>query len=500
MGRIRFSRNIGFINIILFALLLGSFTTSLVWAGCNGGAHNAIHAKSANETILDDKEGLQAATAVQRVFRNIAKSVGPAVVSINVVQNAVQGNPYDGFGDDFFRFFFGDREPQRRRSVTAGSGFIIDEKGYILSNFHVVRQASEITVIMLNGSEYKAKLVGSDSASDIALLKIEGSAAFPTVALGDSDELEVGDWTIAIGNPFNLPGTFTVGVVSAKSRGEQLDAPYQNFIQTDTAINPGNSGGPLVNIRGEVVGINTMIYTRTGGSLGIGFAVPVNIAKDVVAAILKDGKFERGYIGIYPGAIDEKMRAALKLPAETGVIVNSVIENGPAAKAGMKDGDVILEIDGKKITSVPQLKRLIADIPAGKSVPFVVQREWKKVTLNISITSRPAEEEEVKKEEGKQGESKEWLGLKVAPLGTVNPAQLRRMGIVPNEPGVLITGFAPNASETDLAVGDLIKEINYAPINTMDDFNRFIRAEGSKKSFIFKIKRQGEMRYIAVNM
>ena len=500
MRGIRFSRNIWIFNLALFCLLLGSLATSFVWAGCNGGGH-VLLAKSVNESILNDKEALQAATSVQRLFRNVAKAVGPAVVSINVVQNIAQNNPYnDLFGDDFFRHFFTPQQPQqRRRSVSAGSGFIIDEKGHILSNLHVVQQASEITVIMPDGKEYKAKLVGSDKHTDIALLKIDAPKNIPYVALGDSDELEVGDWTIAIGNPFNLPGTFTVGVVSAKSRGDAVGAPYQNFIQTDTAINPGNSGGPLVNVKGEVVGINTMIYSRTGGSLGIGFAIPVNTVKSVVAAILKGGKFERGYVGIYPAAIDDKMRTALKLPAETGVIVNSVVENGPAAKAGMKDGDVVLEIDGKKITSVPQLMRIVAEIPAGKSVPFVVQREWKKLTLNIAVVNRPDEEEEDKKEESKQEESKEWLGLRVVPLGQVNPAQLRRLGLTAGEGGVLISGFAQNAPESDLAAGDLIKEINYVAINTMDDFNKFIRTKASEKSFIFKIKRQGQSLFVAVN-
>jgi len=477
----------------------------MVWSGCDGNSHT-LSAKTANETVLGDKEALNAALAMQRAFRNIAKSVGPAVVSVNVVQTVAQGNPYNElFGDDLFRYFFGDRgqgqqrPQQRRKSVSAGSGFIIDKKGYILSNFHVVKQASEITVVLIDGREFKATVVGTDSATDIALLKIDPSGEIPVVALGDSDKLEVGDWTIAIGNPFNLPGTFTVGVVSAKSRGDQIGAPYQNFIQTDTAINPGNSGGPLVNISGEVVGINTMIYTRTGGSLGIGFAIPVNIAKNVVSSLIKDGKFERGYIGIYPGPIDDGMRTALKLPKESGVIVNSVIADGPAARAGMKDGDVILAIDGQDIISVPQLMRIVAEVPAGKTVPFVIQRQWQKMTLQITVVKRPDDEKLSRKEDTPQSETAAWLGMQIAPVSSINPLQLRRLGIDPNETGVVITGFSENAPESELAPGDLIKEINYVAINSIDDYRRFVEANKGKKSFIFKVKRQGQMLWVGMN-
>ena len=492
-------------HLVLASLLLGSLVTTLVWTGCDSNRHG-LSAKTANETVLSDKEALAAAVSMQRAFRNIAKSVGPAVVSVNVVQTIAQRNPYNElFGDDLFRYFFGDREQerapqqQRRKSISAGSGFIIDKKGYILSNFHVVRQASEITVVLIDGREFKATVVGTDSATDIALLKIDPSGDIPLVALGDSDKLEVGDWTIAIGNPFNLPGTFTVGVVSAKSRGDQIGAPYQNFIQTDTAINPGNSGGPLVNISGEVVGINTMIYTRTGGSLGIGFAIPINIAKKVVSSLIKDGKFERGYIGIYPGPIDDGMRTALKLPRDAGVIVNSVIADGPAARAGMKDGDVILEIDGKKITSVPQLMRIVAEVQAGQTVPFVVQRQWQKLTVQVTVVKRPDDEQLSKKQDSKQEESQEWLGLKVVPVGSVNPVQLRRLGVQPNETGVLVIGFSKDAPESDLAPGDLIKEINYVAINTIEDFQRFAVANRDKKSFIFKVKRQGQLAWVGIN-
>lgn len=495
------SKRLLWVNLSLVSFLIGSLITTAVYVGCVD-KQTGIHAAKTSNPVLDDSEAIRAATAMQRAFRNIARFVGPAVVSINATKVVTYRNPYNRlFQDDFFRHFFGDRYPQRqqqqRRTPTLGSGFVIDEKGYIITNHHVIQQADEITVIFSDGRRFKAKVIGSDKETDLALLKIEPKGKIPVVRLGDSDKLEVGDWVVAIGNPFNLPNTFTAGIVSAKSRGDRVGMPYQNFIQTDTAINPGNSGGPLVNIRGEVVGINTMIYTRTGGSLGIGFAIPVNISKSVVQSLIKNGKFERGYLGIYPGKIDEKMRRILKLDADTGVIVNSVVSGGPGEKAGLKAGDVILSIDGKKITSVSQLMRLVATLPIGKKVKLEVQRKWQKTTVQLEIGKRPGETAAAGNNGSEQGGDL-WLGMKVVPVSSLNALQLRRLRIDPDEGGVVITGLTDDAPDSELQPGTVIRAINYVPVKTLQDYRNFIKQHGKGSEFLFEVVQQGMKRFIAV--
>ena len=487
------------INLSLVSLLIGSFLSTVLISSCRSESIS-VFAKTSNTRVLNDKEALNSALTVQRAFRNIAKTIGPAVVSIQASKTPVAGRNRRMYRDDFFRRFFEGpysrrRRPQRKRKAL-GSGFIIDKKGYLLTNFHVVKGADEIKVIFQNGKKLKAKLVGKDKETDIAVLKIKPFKNIPVVSLGDSDKTQVGDWAIAIGNPFGLSGTFTTGVVSAKSRGEKIGAPYQNFLQVDTAINPGNSGGPLVNIKGQVIGINTMIYTRSGGSLGIGFAIPINIARSVVSQLVSKGHFVRGYLGIYPTAIKEKMRKALKLPENYGALVNKVIENGPAAKAGFKDGDVILKIGGKKITSVPNLMRVVADFKVGKNVKFLVLRNWKRITLTVKIGKRPTDE--VSKN-GKPGKIEKWLGLRVIPSSSLSSRQQRMYGIPDGLKGMLIAEAAGAAAESGIQRGDLILSINYQRISTVSSYRNFIRRNGKKDSFIFKLLRRGRTVFLAVS-
>lgn len=501
INRLLHSRRLFLVNLTLVSLLVGSFLGSAVNFGCNSTPH-VVFAKSANNMVHSDSEALSSAQLTQRAFRNIAKSLGPAVVSINATRLVAYRNPYsDMFDDEFFRHFFGRRRRsprnRKRKAPALGSGFVIDKKGYLLTNYHVVRQANEIKVIFPDGREYKARLVGTDRETDIALLKIDPKGDIPVVTLGDSDKLQVGDWAIAIGNPFGLPGTFTVGVVSSRSRGDKVGLPYQNFIQTDTAINPGNSGGPLVNIEGEVVGINTMIYTRSGGNLGIGFSIPINIAKDVVKSLLKKGYYERGYLGIRPAPVKEKMRKALKLKNKQGVLVNSVLDDTPASRAGMKDGDVILKINGRDIESVPQLMRYVASLPVGKTVEVVVLRNWKRVTLRLKIGKRPTEEKISRNQE--KPDSTQWLGLRTVTVSSLSDLQRRRFRIAGNARGVVIMDIKGAAEDAGFQTGDLITAINYVPIQNMGDYKQFIQRQGNKNNFIFKVQRQGRTFFIAVN-
>lgn len=495
------SKRIFWINLSLVSFLIGSLLTTAVYVGCDQ-KRTGIQAAAKANPVLDDNEAIKAATAMQRAFRNIAKHVGPAVVSINATKMVTYRNPYNRlFHDDFFRHFFGNRHRgrmQRKKTPTLGSGFVIDEKGYVITNHHVVQKANDIKVIFSDGRQFAAKVIGSDKETDIALLKIEPKGKIPVARLGNSDDLQVGDWVVAIGNPFNLPNTFTAGIVSAKSRGDRVGMPYQNFIQTDTAINPGNSGGPLVNIKGEVVGINTMIYTRTGGSLGIGFAIPVNILKSVVQALIKDGRFDRGYLGIYPGKIDAKMRRILKLKDKGGVIVNSVVQDGPAAKAGMKAGDVILSIEGKKINSVSHLMRSVASLKIGKKVKVVIQRKWQKKTITIEIGKRPGETADAG-DDSDQRDGRDWLGMRVVPVTSLSELQLRRLRIHPDSRGVVITGKSDKAPESELQAGDLIVAINYVPIRSMAEYRAFIKRHADKNEFLFEVVQRGVKRFVAVN-
>jgi len=468
----------------------------MIYMSCNDELR--IFAKTGNTLVQKDKQALESAQLIQRAFRNVATSLGPAVVSINATRITRRRSRSRRFyGDEFFRRFFR-RQPRRRKSKALGSGFVIDKKGYILTNYHVIKGATSIKVVFSNSKEYDAKIIGKDKETDIALLKISAPKDIPVAPLGNSDEIQVGDWAIAIGNPFGLAGTFTTGIVSAKSRGDKIGAPYQNFIQVDTAINPGNSGGPLVNIKGEVVGINTMIYSRSGGFMGIGFAVPINIAKNITQSLIKKGHYERGYLGIYPGAIDKKMRKALKLPDSKGIIVNSVVEKSPAQKAGLKEGDIILKINKTIIRKVPQLMRVVAAFPIGKKVYIQIQRNWKKKTIILVMGKRPGEEKISRKNTNKKSYEK-WLGLQVRPVSQVSQRFLQQYRINANERGIVIVKTSEEADDSGLREGDLILAINYRRITNLKGFRSFVKQHGKRSSFIFKIKRMGRTMFKAVN-
>lgn len=303
-------------------------------------------------------------------FVKVVEIVSPAVVNISA-EKVVNRSP--GFGwefgspfDDFFRDFFPRMPDTQQRSQTLGSGFIISEDGYIITNYHVVRDAQDIVVKLTSKQEFKngaVKVVGYDSRTDIALLKVQSKDPLPIVKLGDSDKMRVGDWAIAVGNPFHLEGTVTVGVISAKGRSN-IPLPegpdFQHFLQTDAAINPGNSGGPLVNIRGEVIGINSAITSPSGGNVGIGFAIPINLARTIIEELRTKGKVTRGYLGVYLQEVTEDLKSALDLPSLEGVLVSEVMANTPADKAGLKNGDVIVEFNGEKVTDVQTFRLMVA--------------------------------------------------------------------------------------------------------------------------------------------
>lgn len=377
-------------NIALFVFLLGIAISP--FAGTCGGSSLNI-ASAQGENPLAKSKSVEGATVVQSALREIYKEVNPAVVRIETEQTIdMPQHPF--FNDPMFRRFFGvpnGGQQQKQKRTGLGSGFIISPDGYIVTNHHVVQKVDKITIKLGSGKDYTAKLIGSDSSSDIALLKIDGVKGLRTVHLGDSDQIEVGDFAIAIGNPFGLYSTFTLGVVS--SRGQDVNtADGVPRIQTDAAINPGNSGGPLLNIRGEVIGINQMIYSQSGGSVGIGFAIPINYAVEVIEK-LKSGKtIKPGYIGVSIAAeATPEQLAELGYKGKTGLLVGQVMIGSPAWKAGIRPYDFITEIDGKAADKFSVLKTAVLRKGPGNSLSVKYLREGKPGSASIKIGEAPSD-------------------------------------------------------------------------------------------------------------
>ena len=312
-----------------------------------------------------------------------ARRAAPAVVSVTATKMA-RRNPHAD--DPRFRFFFGDAGPNQQQ-VGLGSGVIVSPEGYLLTNHHVVEDATEIEVQLADGRQTSARVVGSDAETDIAVLKIDLDN-LPVIALGDVRALQVGDAVLAIGNPFNVGQTVTAGIVSALDR-KQSDTPFQNFIQTDAAINPGNSGGALVDAQGSLVGINTAIFSRSGGSMGIGFAVPVDTAREVMEALVRGGVVRRGWIGVVPRDLSAELAESLSLPVKSGVLITGVLQDGPAARGGMRPGDVVLKVGDKAVRNTVELLGLVAALPPDSKVSLGVQRGDKAMEVNVTVAQRP---------------------------------------------------------------------------------------------------------------
>jgi len=317
-------------------------------------------------------------------FAAAARRAAPAVVAVTATKLA--RSPHSD--DPRFRFFFGDDAPRRQQQIGLGSGVIVSPEGYLLTNHHVVADATEIEVQLADGRQTQARLVGSDAETDIAVLKID-LAPLPAVALADRRGLQVGDAVLAIGNPFNIGQTVTAGIVSALDRTQRGSSPFQSFIQTDAAINPGNSGGALVDAEGNLVGINTAIFSRTGGNMGIGFAVPVDTARQVMEALVRGGKVQRGWIGVDVRDLTAELAESLALPVKSGVLVTGVLNEGPAARGGMKPGDVVTLVAGKPVANVTELLTAVAALPPASRAQIGVQRGAEKIDLDVTVGERP---------------------------------------------------------------------------------------------------------------
>jgi len=424
-------------------------------------------------------------------FARLAQQVMPAVVNINTTKTIAspgRRGPYPRgqdpfeqfFGEDFWERFYGRRAPSRQRSL--GSGFVIDDAGYIVTNHHVVAGADDIEVQFANGKQYKAQLVGHDSKTDLALLKVKPEGRLPSVTLGDSDRLQIGDWVIAVGNPFGLEHTVTAGIVSARDRVIGAGA-YDDFIQTDASINPGNSGGPVFDQRGRVIGIATAIFSQSGGNIGIGFAIPVNLARQVVDQLRASGKVVRGWLGVSIQPIGPDLRQALGLGQTEGALIADIVKRSPAAEAGLQRGDVVVAIDGKPVTQPGTLSRTVAMLRPGSRASLRVLRDGKERTLDVQIGTMPEEQGEEEAEElgtapGPRGGAEQALARLGLALGDLTDAARRQLGLGRELVGALVTGIAQGsvAEEAGLRPGDVIMQVDRAPVTSARAAARAIAA------------------------
>ncbi|HKI51826.1 MAG TPA: DegQ family serine endoprotease [Geothermobacteraceae bacterium] len=450
---------------------------------------------------LAQEQGIENLKQTGMAFRAVAKQVSPAVVFIKVEKEEEGGvmSPFGNnpFGDEFFRRFFGQppqqdrpRQQPKHRSKGQGSGFIISPDGYIMTNNHVAGDADEVSVTLLDGREYKAKLIGTDPATDVAIIKIDESD-LPFLKLGDSDKLEVGDWVLAFGNPFGLSHTLTAGIVSAKGRSGIGLNDYENFIQTDAAINPGNSGGPLVNLDGEVVGMNTAIFSRSGGSMGIGFAIPINMAQQVREQLVKHGKVTRGHLGVYIQDLNQDLADSFGLSDTKGILIAKVIEDSPAEKAGLQQGDVLLSLNSKPVGKVSEFRNQVAMMLPDTKVKIGLLRDGKEKTLTVTIGKQEDEAEVAVNKTGSAAE----LGMS---LQTLTPELRGQLGYE-DETGVLVTNVEPGSPAADAGIvrGSLILEVNRKPVTEPEQVQQALK-ENPGKPLLLLVRYKDGTRYLAL--
>jgi serine protease Do len=440
-----------------------------------------------------------------QAFVEIAKRVTPAVVNISTTKIIRQpkGNPLGPFlGDPFFRRFFGDdlsrqfEVPRERREQSLGSGVIVSEDGTIVTNNHVVAGADVIKVFLADKKEFSGKVIGADPKTDIAVVKINAEH-LPTVSWGDSDKLQIGEFVLAIGNPFGLNQTVTSGIISAKGRANVGIADYEDFIQTDAAINPGNSGGALVNIRGELIGINTAIFSRSGGYMGIGFAVPSNMARIVMNSLVKEGKVTRGWLGVYIQEITPELAKQFKLKDHNGALVSDVMKGGPADRAGLERGDVITLFAGKAVEDSVHLRNIVSQTAPGRKVAITFLRRGSEKEVEVAVGELPKEAGE-----GKDGEyGEEGSVFEGVTVEDLTREYRDRLDIPEKVKGVVITDLEAGSAAEDagLRVGDVLQEINRKSVPSVRDFNRITTHLKQGEAVLLLINRGGNTLFMTLS-
>jgi serine protease Do len=452
------------------------------------------------QSVVADSQNQAVSSAIQmgKAFTSVTKKVEPAVVFIKATKEQKMTSNMQQFGDlhgqmpdDFLKRFFGDNVPQfempqrQRPMVGQGSGFIISQDGYILTNNHVAGGADKLEVKLNDGRTFTAKLVGTDPHTDVAVIKIDAKN-LPVLPMGNSDKIEPGEWVLAIGSPFGLTGTVTSGIVSATGRSGMGITDYEDFIQTDAAINPGNSGGPLVNLQGQAIGINTAILSRSGAYNGIGFAIPMNMAKSVVEQLIEKGSVTRGYLGVMIQPLTPELAKTFKVPDTHGVLIGDVTADGPGAKAGLQRGDVIVELDGKPIEDLTLFRNEVAMVQPGSKAKLTVMRDGQRKDFVVTVGTLP--DQGVAKAESSNSTDQK-LGLSVQ---TLNEQLAEKLGVKADS-GVVITQVVPG-SEADnqgLEAGMVVKQVDHQKVKTAEDFTKAVKAS-QKSGSVLLLVQQGE--------